>query len=109
MDITISLSAEQEAALTRSNVQGNPDPGTRPRLEGFIQSVFDQKAAEHVLAWAGRDNQDVAVKLATSITTMTKEDKATVVGILDKYQIKPPVEVDPGLIDPIIIEEPLLP
>ena len=111
MDITLTLSAEQEAALTRSNTQTNPDPGVRPRLEAFVQSVFNQKAAEHVRAWAGQDDAALAQKLATSITTMTKEDKEAVVTILDKYQIKPPTEVKPPIVgeEPPIIEEPIAP
>ena len=107
MNITLILTAEQEAALTRSNVASYPDEHTRPRFEAFVQGVLDAKVLEHVQAWAGRDVNAVAEKLAKSITTMTKEDKETMVTILDKYQIPVPVEVNPT-IDPII-EEPLTP
>jgi len=99
----IKISSEQEAALNRSNESANADPLTRPTLEQFVQSMFDEKMNEHVRAWSQRDSQLVAVKLATSITTMTKEDKDVVVAILDKYQIKPPTEIQPT-VDPIIEE-----
>jgi hypothetical protein len=111
MNITLTLSTEQETALTRSNVSANPDERTRPRLEVFVQGVLYAKVAEHIRAWADRDAATVTAKLAKSVTTMSKEDRETVTAILDKYQLPVPAEVEP-IVDPIvepIIEEPLVP
>lgn len=101
MDLTITISPEQEKALIRSNESTNPDPLTRPTLDKFAQYVFDQKCSEHIKVWADRDAADVAAKLASNVYTMTPEDKATVVAILDKYQLKPPTEVEPPPAEPI--------
>jgi len=91
----IKITSKQEAALNRSNESANTDPTTRPALAEFVQSMFDEKMNDHVRAWEQRDNQIMAATLATNIATMTKEDKATVTAILDKYKIPAPAEVAP--------------
>jgi hypothetical protein len=104
----IKLSPEQEAALIRSNEAANRDPETRPTLDQFVQSVFDTAAELHVKAWEIRDAAEVDLVLKKTITTMTPEDKATVVAILNKYELKPPVEVAPPVEEPPV-EEPIVP
>jgi len=85
----IKITPEQEAALARSGADA--------------QDVFDRAADEHVRVWAQRDAEDVKALLAKNITTMTPEDRETVVAVLTKYQIAAPIEIEP------IIEEVIVP
>lgn len=97
MNIILTLSQEQVDALTRSNETSNADPKTRPTLEVFTQTVCNVKIKEHVDAWQQRDAANMQAKLAANVLEMTKEDRDTVIAILDKYEIPPPKEVPPDV------------
>lgn len=63
MNISIELTPEQEAALTRSNASANPDESARPKLETFILDALNAKLNEHVAAWKSRDLSAISTNL----------------------------------------------
>lgn len=75
--VKVTLTDEQEKAITRSLLSAFPDENNRPTFEQFVDAGAQDKANEHVLAWKQRDLDAVKSELQP-------EDLAEVAAIIQK-------------------------
>jgi hypothetical protein len=83
MKITIETSAEQDAAITRSNQESNAG-GIIPPDSEFAASLFLDLAEAHVQKWKRVDAIAVSEKIRLNFDKISPEDLAAVQAIIAK-------------------------
>ena len=95
MKITIELTLEQEAAVSKTVTADNRDRGTERTIEELLTSDFSAVLNSHVALWKSRGLADVTESLRARADKLTDEDIADLKAVADKHatvEVAAPIE-----------------